>query len=139
MIIEAIRDFIKLCPHLNEFTPINVDYLDKDAVNYSIQATPCVPVIKKFIDGSTTRQFTFLFASREVYGPDEILNIENSGFYEKFANWIEEQSKNLKLPILSDGKQSIELQVLTPGYVFQTDIDRGQYQIQLKLIYFSPN
>lgn len=139
MIIEAVRNFIDTCPYLDEFAPINVDFLAKDAVNYSIEATPNVPIIKKYIDGSSERQLVFIFSSREVYGPDEILNIENSGFYEKFANWIEEQSKNKNLPILENGNESIELNVLTPGYVFQTDIDRGQYQIQLKLVYYSPN
>ena len=136
MLLESIRNFISRCPHLEEFSPINVDYLDKDAVNYSIEAIPSQPILKQYVDGSSVRQLNFIFASREIYGKDEISNIHNSGFYEHFASWIEEQSNKGVLPILRDGRESIKIEVLTPGYVFQTDIDRGQYQIQLKLIYF---
>ena len=83
---------------------------------YSIEETPCNPIIKKYIDGSSIRQFEFIFASRESYGPDVLNNISNSGFYEDFANWIEEENIKGNLPDLNDKE--------------------CRYQIQMRITYF---
>ena len=63
-------------------------------------------------------------------------NIENSGFYEGFSRWIEEESSKGNLPILEGNRESLEIKVSTTGYAFQTDDNSARYQIQLKLIYF---
>ncbi|MFL1471491.1 chloramphenicol resistance protein [Paraclostridium bifermentans] len=136
-IIESIRSFIKQCPFLEEFdgaVRIGVDYLDSEATTYSIEKVPCNPIIKKYVDGSSKRQEQFIFASREGYGQDIFNNLDNINFYEKFANWIEENNNNENLPIL-DNKESLSLEVTSNGYAFQTDIDKAQYQIQMRLIY----
>ena len=62
-------------------------------------------------------------------------NIENSGFYEDFLNWIEQENAQGNLPILEGNKEAVELKVSTTGYAFQTDENSARYQIQLKLIY----
>ncbi|MCE9656518.1 chloramphenicol resistance protein [Clostridium celatum] len=137
MIIESLKDYISTCPYLYEFNKeINVDYLDDDSTTYSIEEVPCEPIIKKYLNGDTKRQYDFIFASRESYGPDVFQNIENSGFYEDFASWIEEESFNNNLPDLGEGREPIKIEVSTTGYAFQTDINQARYQIQLKLIYF---
>ena len=93
MIIKALRDYISQCPYLYEFNKgINIDYLDNDSTTYSIEEVPCEPIIKRYINGDTKRQYDFIFASRESYGADVFQNIENSGFYEDFSSWIEEES-----------------------------------------------
>lgn len=137
MIIKALRDYISQCPYLYEFNKgINVDYLDNDSTTYSIEEVPCEPIIKRYINGDTKRQYDFIFASRESYGADVFQNIENSGFYEDFSNWIEEESLKGNLPSLEGNKESLEIKVSTTGYAFQTDDNSARYQIQLKLIYF---
>lgn len=136
-IIESIRNFIKECPHLKEFegaVRIGVDYLNKDSTTYSIEKIPCTPVLKKYLDGSMKKQEQFIFSSRESYGQDVFNNLENINFYEKFSKWVEEKNENCELPLL-DGKESESLEVTSNGYAFQTDIDKAQYQIQMKLIY----
>lgn len=137
MIIKALRDYISKCPCLYEFNKgINVDYLDNNSTTYSIEEVPCEPIIKRYINGDTKRQYDFIFASRESYGADVFQNIENSGFYEDFSNWIEEESLKGNLPVLEGVKESLEIKVSTTGYAFQTDDNSARYQIQLKLIYF---
>ena len=137
MIIKALRDYISQCPYLYEFNKgINIDYLDNDSTTYSIEEVPCEPIIKRYINGDTKRQYDFIFASRESYGADVFQNIENSGFYEDFSNWIEEESLKGNLPSLEGNKESLEIKVSTTGYAFQTDDNSARYQIQLKLIYF---
>lgn len=137
MIIKALRDYISQCPYLYEFNKgINIDYLDNDSTTYSIEEVPCEPIIKRYINGDTKRQYDFIFASRESYGADVFQNIENSGFYEDFSSWIEEESLKGKLPSLEGNRESLEIRVSTTGYAFQTDDNSARYQIQLKLIYF---
>ncbi|MDU3723504.1 MAG: chloramphenicol resistance protein, partial [Clostridium celatum] len=116
MIIESLKDYISTCPYLYEFNKeINVDYLDDDSTTYSIEEVPCEPIIKKYLNGDTKRQYDFIFASRESYGPDVFQNIENSGFYEDFASWIEEESFNNNLPDLGEGREPIKIEVSTTG------------------------
>ena len=137
MIIKALRDYISQCPYLYEFNKgINIDYLDNNSTTYSIEEVPCEPIIKRYINGDTKRQYDFIFASRESYGADVFQNIENSGFYEDFSSWIEEESSKGNLPSLEGNRESLEIRVSTTGYAFQTDDNSARYQIQLKLIYF---
>ncbi|MGL5149056.1 MAG: chloramphenicol resistance protein [Clostridium sp.] len=136
MIIEGIRNFIRTCPYLNEFAKgVNVDYLDDTATSYSIEETPCEPVIKKYVNGDTIRQYDFIFCSRESYGADVLQNIENSGFYEHFAKWLEDETNSGTIPLI-DGNVVKSILATTIGYAFQTDVDEARYQIQCKLIYF---
>lgn len=139
MIIESIRKFILTCPFLNESSDggirLNVNYLGEDSTVYSIEEVPCDPMLKTYINGDAEKQFQFIFCSREPYGSDEIQNISNSGFYEDFANWIEEQNTLKNFPILEDNCKSEKIKVLSPGYAFQVATDKARYQIELKLEY----
>ena len=137
MIINSIRKFMLECPHLDEFAKgINVDYLDDEIASYSIEEVPTNPIIKRYVDGSSVRQFEFIFASRESYGQEVLQNIENSGFYEHFADWIEEKNKACGFPVLGSNLQARKIECTSTGYAFQTDEDRARYQIQLRLTYF---
>lgn len=137
-IIESIRNFIKTCPFLEEFDGairIGVDFLDEQSTTYSIEKVPCNPIIKRYVDGSTKKQEQFIFASREIYGQDVFNNLDNINFYEKFAQWIETNDDKGNLPVLENGKESLSIEVTSNGYAFQTDVDKAQYQIQMKLIF----
>ena len=135
-LMESVRIFIKECPHIDTFsTVLGVDYLAKENKSYSIEEIPCNPVVKKYIDGSSVRQYLFIFSSREAYGQDVLTNLDNLGFYELFSAWVEEQSNLENLPTLDNG-EALKIEVLTNGYAFDTDIDNARYQIQCKLTYF---
>lgn len=139
-IIESVRNYIKTCPYLKEFedeiVKVNVDKLEEESTVYSINESVFDPILKRYIDGSSERQFVFVFASRESYGKDVIENINNIGFYEDFADWLDNNSKQGILPSLGEGKQALSIQAITNGYAFQTDIEKAQYQIQIQLKYF---
>ena len=136
MIINSIRDFMRQCPLLEGNRRINVDYLPNNPVEYSIDAIPSNTVVKKYTSGGAIKQFIFVFASKEYYGSDVLTNIENSGFYEDLSNWIETKSKRGELPQLSKGRESISMEVLDSGYLFQADEDMARYQMQLRLTYY---
>lgn len=134
-IVQCVRDFIMKCPFLNE-GKINVDYLGLDVTEYSIDAVPAETVIKKYIDGSSERQFLFNFASIEYYGADVIQNIDNSGFYERFAKWLDDMSSSGELPEMPEGTKPIKIEALSSGYMFDSNTDTARYQIQCRLLYY---
>ena len=135
-IIGAVREYISTCPFLDEFARINVEYLDHEKESYTIDAEPGEPLVKRYLNGDSQKQFRFVFASREFYGPDVLQNIENSGFYDRFADWLEQESRKGNLPILPAGKEAIEIRAVSQGFVFQTNVDEAQYQIQCRLLYY---
>ena len=134
-IIESVRDFISKCPLLADNRLLNVDRLGSD-IEYTVDGEITEPILRRYTDGSTLRQFNFVFASREKYGADTLQNIANSGFYEDFADWIEAQSESGNLPKLSRFRIPQYIEVQSGGYVFDTDDSTARYQIQLKFVYF---
>ena len=139
MIIKVLRDYIRTCPHLDTFNnaiKVNVNYLEPDTDTYSIEEVPIEPILKRYVNGDSIRQYAFIFTSREPYGVDVLQNIDNSGFYEKFADWIEENNNNEIFPLLDNGLEPLEIKVTSTGYAFAVTEDTAQYQINLRLKYF---
>ena len=136
LIIESIREFISGCPLLKNGVLLNVDRLGDTEIEYTIDGEITNPVLRRYTDGSSLRQFNFIFASREKYGSDTLQNIANSGFYEDFADWIENQSNSGNLPILDKYRIPQYIEVQSGGYVFDTNDSTARYQIQLNFVYY---
>ena len=62
-------------------------------------------------------------------------NIENSGFFQAFDEWLEEQDFNGNFPKLEKGKIPISLETLSSGYLYDVDEVRARYRIECRLIY----
>jgi hypothetical protein len=131
-IIDSIRDYILTCDFLKDYK-VNVDHLGVN-MEYSINALPCDPLIKKYVDGGSIKQFQFALTSKDCYDGDARTAIENSGFYEQFEDWIAEQDSKGIYPELI-GKAPTSISVMQKGYLFDLDTDLGQYEIQCKLEY----
>ena len=136
-IIESVKNFILSCPLLTDLKRLNIDFLPEDPDTYSIENIPAVEIIKTYLDGSTERQFVFVFAARMFYSEEVRNNIENSGFYEKFAEWLEEQTEADNLPVLTGGKTASKVEAMSSGYLYDIagDLSNARYQIQCRLIY----
>ena len=132
-LIDSIRAFILTCPFLQDWR-VNVDYIGEE-MGYSIDPLPCDPIIQKYTDGGAKKQFQFAFTSQEEYDQDARINIENSGFFQSFDEWLEEQSFNGKFPELEDGKIPILMETLNSGYLYDVDEVRARYRIEGRLIY----
>ncbi len=131
-IIESIRDYILSCDFRKEGN-VNIDYLP-DQMAYSIDPVGADPIYKRYVDGSCLKQFQFSLLSKEAYDGDARTGIANSGFYQAFEEWIEENNTNDVFPVLQ-GHASIRMDVLQSGYLFSADADLGRYQIICRLIY----
>ncbi|MDC4242509.1 chloramphenicol resistance protein [Clostridium tertium] len=139
MIIDSIRNYMRNLKCLDTFNNairVNVNYLEPEADTYSIEEVPIEPILKKYVNGDSIRQYAFIFTSREPYGVDVLTNIDNSGFYEKLADEIEVQNDNNILPKLEGNLESLEIKVTSTGYAFAVTEDTAQYQINLRLKYF---
>ena len=137
MIIDKLRDYMRTCPLLNE-GKINVDYLGDKTGEYTIDVMIETPVIKRYADGGSLRQINFVFGSREYYGADILTNLDNSGFYEAFSEWVEDQNKLNVLPSLEGENTAQSIECLSPGYLFDNQADLARYQIQMRLTYYQP-
>ena len=135
-IIESIRNYIGNLDCMKTFeNAINTNFLDGEIDSFSIEEIPCNPIVKKYTDGSTLRQFQFAFCSREPYGSEILQNIDNSSFYEDFSNEIEEKNNRNILPIGDSNIEPIELKVTSSAYVVTTEEDTAMYQINLNFKY----
>lgn len=135
-IIESLKKYFEQnAPDINV---LGVDFLGDKIGNMVIEAIPCDPIIAEYLDGSTERQFLFVIGGREFYSPDICQNIENSQIYENLQMWLESQSRNGKLPELSESRQAHSLEITSSAYVLESDElnSNARYQIQCKLTYY---
>lgn len=134
-IIDALEKYFIGCELLKDGA-LRVDYLGEKPVEYTIEVLPCEPVVKRYLGGSTVRQYLFAFGSREYYSQERLQNIQNSAFYERLADWVETRSMSGILPELPDGMEAQKLEVVSSGYLFDGSMTNARYQIQLRLLYF---
>lgn len=134
-IIDALEKYFIGCELLKDGA-LRVDYLGEKPVEYTIEVLPCDPVVKRYLGGSTVRQYLFAFGSREFYSQERLQNIQNSAFYELLADWVETRSLSGILPELPDGMEAQQLEVVSSGYLFDGSMTNARHQIQLRLLYF---
>lgn len=134
-IIQSLEKYFLQCELLKKGS-FRVDYLGEKPVEYAIEVLPTDPIIKRYADGSTVRQYLFAFGSREYYTQDRLQNIQNSGFYEELAEWVESKSEAGDLPEMPEGMEATKMQVISSGYLYDGSLANARYQIQLRLVYF---
>lgn len=134
-IIEALEQFFLDCELLKDGC-LRVDFLGEKPVEYVIETLPCDPIVKRYANGSTVRQYLFAFGSREYYSQERLQNIQNSAFYEKLSDWVEEKDRSETFPELPDGMEADGLRVVSSGYLFDGSMKNARYQIQLQLLYY---
>lgn len=133
-IIQALRDYFLTCPLMGD-NRINIDYLPEKGMEYSIDTTPATQIVKRYANGDTVRQYLFVLRSVNDYGPDVLQNIANSGFYERFAAWLETRGDAEAFPELPEGMTAQKIEAQSTGYLFTSGPDTGRYQIQCRLLY----
>lgn len=138
-IIESLRNFITTCPALGAFADlcvIHVDGLEPSVENYNIDSLPGARILTQDLVGNKTREFPFALTSR-ITAVDDATRIANSGFYEDFADWLEEQTDNDSLPDLGTKRTVESIEATSWGHLYQRDENdqTAIYQIICKLTY----
>ncbi len=134
MILNAVRKYIAACPYIKG-GKVNANYLDEKPAKYTIYNNTGDPIIKKYVDGGTLRQFLFVFAARLPYSENIVENVDSTEFFEKFSGWIESQNEEGRYPALDAGLEPCKVEVLSDGYLHDAGATTAEYQINLRLIY----
>ena len=134
-----VKEFIETCPFLEEFGQatypvVNLNMLEENPTMYSIEETPAEPIVKRYANGDSVRQYVFSLCSRELYGPVE--NEKTAEFYEKFSDWLEDCTREGFLPALSGQLQSKSIRAATNGYLYDNEGKSCQYRIQCQFVYY---
>ena len=133
--IDKLRGY--LCDVINTLTnrensQINADMLSKNVNNYSLDKIPTASVVMKWINGDEIRKDVFSFRSRKEYSTNEIINLQNIGFFEEFEKAIKTNNKKGVLPEIN-GIESIEC--LNCGTMLRADTNTAIFDIQIQIIY----
>lgn len=129
--IEAVKAWLESCPLL-EGERIAVDYLAAEPGSWAIDVTPVQPIIKRYINGATQRQYSFDLAAKRRYGDDIAQNSGNLELYEQLAAWL---SAPPFLPDLGAGKRVQKSEVVSSGFAAYADTKSARYQISCRIIY----
>ncbi len=133
--IEKIREYVSTCPFLDEFVAINVNYLANDVKAYSVnESAGYNPVISKDLCGNREMQFLFSFDAKFHWNEEVQNNVDNSIFFEKFRNWLEENDDNGIYPEI-EGIEPLSIGAITNGFIFATNSDEAIYRISCKFTY----
>jgi hypothetical protein len=135
-IIDGVRAWLKTYEGLADGR-LSVDFLPEEAKSYSVDTVPTTEIVKRYLDGSSIRQFLFCVSSREFYSDNIAQNVDNQAFYEGLAAWLERKSKLQQFPNIGTGRTVRSIEISSTAYPFVVD-EHGtaRYQLQLKLTYF---
>ncbi len=134
-IISAIRSYLKDYTGLASGAPVWVDYLGAIPTEYSVVPLAGNKIVEQYVDGSSLREYPFAFRSVESTAAD-LERLENNGFFEAFADWLESQTEAGNFPTLDSGQTPELIEATGWGYLYeQGNSDTGIYQIQCRLLY----
>lgn len=134
MIIESVKKYFESCPQVLG-KRILVNCLGPRHGAISIENIPREPVVKKYCDGRTLKQFCFFIAMRAGFDEDESGSMEMPVLFEKIDAWIVEQNAVGILPELESGYKSIGIETVKSGEVSDSSMDSMRYQMEVRLLY----
>lgn len=134
-IISSIKTYILTYTGLKSGAPVWVDFIGPKATEYAVAPIAGARVIEEYLNGSSLREFPFAFRSVESTA-DELERLENLGFYEDFAAWLDSQTLLGVFPTLASKKTAESIEATGWGYLYeQGNSDTGVYQVQCRLVY----
>lgn len=135
MMLSRLKTYISGYSHLTTGAPLWVDYLGGEPTGYAIIPLPGTKVVETYLDGSSLREYPFAFQSMELTA-DEAERLDNNGFFEAFADWLESQSYSGTLPTLAAGKTPVSIEALGWAFIYESgESQTAIYRIQCKLTY----
>lgn len=130
--IDGVRKYFLNFKDFPESSTLGVDALTQDINSFSIDVTPCNPILQRYINGDTIKQQTFLLSGRFAYNNDNTKIIK---FFDELSKWIKSNNDNNIFPKMASNQYPEKIQILSNGYLINHDGTEAKYQIQLKLIY----
>lgn len=134
-IISALRTYMLTYNGLQTGAGLFVDHIPKEPTQYAIMPLPGVRILERYIDGGSRREFPFAIESMESTA-DDLERIQNSGFYEALADWLESQTLAGVFPSLGAGKTPEEIEAVGQPILLEFgESGTGIYQLPCRLVY----
>lgn len=134
-VMEQVQKWLREYPGLSG--RLDVDFLDEEAETYSVDTIPCEEILKRYMDGSTRKQFQFAVSSRRFYDQNIAQNIGNLQFFEDLTAWVEQKAHARELPVMDGNRTAQAIIVTSTAYPFIVSEDgKARYQLQMRLEYF---
>lgn len=135
---EYLRQWFRTCPFIPATKKTGIDYLSDTPTEYSVYASPSTLRYRENIWGEEiledNQEENFIFAAREVYGPEASQNGQNLLFFEQVCMWIIDQNNLRNFPEWNQGTVKSIVPTLT-AYPIAIGSNAAKYQIQLKVTY----
>ena len=128
---KYLFNILDLLLHTKKYQ-INVNMLNNDIKNFSLDKIPTKPTLEKWITGEELHQDIYSFRSRCKYNKDEMNNLINMNFFETFENVINFNNKKGILPNI-EKVESIEC--LNCASMSSSDGNTAEFDIQLSITY----
>lgn len=133
--MESVRAWLRTYPGLDG--RLDVDFLDEAADTYSVDTIPCEEVVKRYLDGSTVKQFQFAVSSRRFYDQNIAQNLGNLEFFEGLTSWVEQKARAREFPEMDSNRTAQKIVVTSTAYPFIVSEDgKARYQLQMRLEYY---
>lgn len=131
--IDKIRNYFINQGLITEDNVLNVEFLGNEPEEFSLVTINVNPILETFINGDQWCQFQFQLVSRNVYGPEVIMNVQNSTFYETLRNKIQKLNKAKTWPDIPgiDGIECLEC-----GAIATATPNTAQYSILMRITYY---
>ncbi|MFH0957104.1 MAG: hypothetical protein V1897_00215 [Pseudomonadota bacterium] len=134
-ILGAVQTYIKTYGSLAT-SPVLIDFLGEKPDQYAIVSLPGNKIVEHYLDGGSVREFPF--ALQAMFSTaDEEARLDNLGFFEAFADWLESQTLAGVLPTsLGTGRTAEKIEALGQAFLYEQGVSgRGIYSVQAKLTY----
>ena len=132
--ITKLRDYLyNVVKEINNgIKEINADALNKDINSYSLDRIPSEPLIENWIIGTSIKRDVYDFKSRCAYSYNDIENLKNIGFFEKFEEIIRYNNENKIFPEI-EGVEKIEC--LNVGTLLDVEKSTAEFDIQIQITF----
>ncbi len=134
-IIGVLRDYFQAYPGFGS-ERLELNCLPREIDRCSIDAVPCEPIIKAYLDGSSVRQCQFTLSTRTYHGQDLRGQEANMAMFAGLEDWLEAKRFFRGLPNLGPGKKARDVEITSTAYPYIVSPDgTARYQVQLRLTY----
>lgn len=131
--ITKLKEYlVNVIDTISKNTKINVNALSKDINSYSLDKIPTNFVVEKWITGEEIHRDVYSFRSRMSYSYDEINNLQNIGFFEKFEELIQMNNKAGELPEINGIE---DIQCMNCGTMNSANTGTAEFDIQIQIKY----
>lgn len=113
-IIGILRDYFQAYPGWGA-ERLELNCL-REVDRCSIDAVPCEPIIKTYLDGSSVRQCQFTLSARTYHSQDLRGQEANMAVFDGLADWLESKKFFRDLPGLAPGKKARDVEITSTAY-----------------------